>query len=586
MFRWITGELIDRQQEQAYLAAAWPQTRVMAGIVFGLTTMIISGLIYLNLTVQNFDPDLLYMLVPLRVLQTACYAFVFLICLRNARPAAYPYAIMATQVATLFAEVGNNALAVLPYATGDTPPMPFIIVILLTYYTLIPARFSYTILFGVITSVVYCVTAWMYFSTTGYLMLMFAFVNVVGISYGRFVNRLQRQEFLSRLEIERAENEAQAAKQVAEAASAEKSRFIAVASHDLRQPLHAMGLWIDTLGDQIRNGQTSALTDTVSHLTVAKDSLDGLLDRLLHASHLDSGTTVLKPETLAVEQVLLGLEARFGESAKQKNITLHVRSQSLHGVSDAVLLARILDNLTDNAIKYSLAGGRVLVGVRRGPGAESLRVQVWNTGEQIPPAEQERIFEEFHQAARRAPGDYRGLGLGLSIVKRLCQLLEHQIRARSHATGVTMFEITLAAATPDTRAEPAEQKPLSRYEGQHLAVLVIDDDAEIRDAMHSLLSRWGMTVHLAADRAQAESQMVSHTPDLIITDQHLQQGDNGIDVARHLVACFNLDVPVLLMSGETATESLKQASESGYRLLTKPVKPAQLRMVISQLVAG
>tara|TARA_R110002072_G_scaffold1164_4_gene9650 strand:- start:14046 stop:15824 length:1779 start_codon:yes stop_codon:yes gene_type:complete len=590
MLNKITGELTDQFREGAYLDSAWPRHKLFGRSLFGAGSVILCAVVALNLSDDLISSQIITVLVPVRVLQILACVFVFLISFSAERPRGYHYGIFATLFATIFAEFANDILVTLPSADGDTPPMPFLTVIIFIYYTLVPTRLSFTILLGAITTVLYTFAASLFFPNVLYLLLELIFVNLIGISYGRFINQLQRQDYLFRIELEHesaerqhAETQAIEARRIAEQASIEKSKFIAVASHDLRQPLHAMGLWIDTLYEQVQDQSDQRLVETVTHLTRAKDSLDGLLDRLLHASHLDSGTTVVKPGPLLLSEVLRDTENRFRELAARKNIEIRLRSGSHTIISDDILLTRILDNLMDNAIKYAFSDSRVLLGCRRS--GNLVRLQVWNRGEQIPIEQTQHIFDEFHQSARGDGHSFRGLGLGLSIVKRLCELLGHPIRVKSSNSGWTMFEIQVPLA--EGAKIPTDNAPrLSPFEDLDLRVLVIDDDSEILEAMEQLLTRWNIEVMCAVNQKQALSACESKQPDLIISDQHLGNNENGISVVSFLLKTFDADWPIILMSGETSAESLKIANDTGYPLFTKPVKPANLRLAILQAMGA
>jgi CheY-like chemotaxis protein len=251
------------------------------------------------------------------------------------------------------------------------------------------------------------------------------------------------------------------------------------------------------------------------------------------------------------------------------------------------MLKRILDNLIANALRYT-QGGRVLVGARRR--GDSIRIEVYDTGPGIPAEALDDIFLEFHQLGNPERDRRKGLGLGLAIVKRLAELLGHRIEVRSTVGRGSRFAVTLPAASLTTSAgQPfsSTQAPTAFALGEDLQgrrVLVLDDDASVLEAMRVLLERWGCDVVTAATPEEAEASVTSTSPDLLIVDYRLRHHASGIDTIGRLSALARTAVPALVITGDTAPDRLREAQESGYPLLHKPVKPAQLRSVMRHLV--
>lgn len=367
----------------------------------------------------------------------------------------------------------------------------------------------------------------------------------------------------------------------AEQANAAKTRFLAAASHDLRQPIHALGLLFATLADRVRDAGTAPLLEQIDG---AVEAIDSMLNSLLDISKLDAG--VVRPDVGAVDlaTLLRRLDNEHQPIAALTGSRLRVRPAHAVVLSDPSMLVRILDNLVSNALRYT-HDGRVLVGARRR--GDAIRVEVYDTGPGIPAEALDDIFLEFHQLGNPERDRRKGLGLGLAIVKRLADLLGHRIEVRSTVGRGSRFAVILplSAERPHRGAAP----PLAAALGDDLQgrrVLVLDDDASVLDAMRSLLERWGCDVVTAATPEEAEASIAStaRPPDLLIVDYRLRHHASGIQTIEQLRARAGAPVPALVVTGDTAPDRLREAQESGYPLLHKPVKPAQLRSVMRHLV--
>lgn len=390
----------------------------------------------------------------------------------------------------------------------------------------------------------------------------------------------------------RFENEALAARlqeqvQETERASLEKTRFLTTASHDLRQPLHAISLFGATLENQLQGKQEG----THAHrLMQAVNALSHSLETMLDVSRIDAG--VVKPvlQSVPLDPVLLTLDDVFGALAEQRGLQLRIRASGLHARSDPQLLSRILSNLIDNALKYTAAGGVVVAARVK---ADRVWIDVRDTGAGIAPDQRERIFDEFYQVGNPGRDRAQGLGIGLSIVKRLSRLMDHPIVMRSRPGRGTLFRISLPHeakpedgrpdATPGHGAPDAvSPEPLPRR------VLLLDDEADIRQAMTALLGTWGVQLTAVGSESQAVQVMqgASETGapfDLLICDYRLSEEANGADVGLRLRARFDAGLPFLLISGETAPDRLKQVHELGIALLAKPVDATVLRRMMSAM---
>jgi signal transduction histidine kinase len=363
-----------------------------------------------------------------------------------------------------------------------------------------------------------------------------------------------------------------------EAANLAKSRFLAAASHDLRQPLHALNLFVTQLRRETDQAEQARLVERIDASVAA---MNELFSSLLDISKLDAGVVTPSVSDFPVDDLLKRIEMTFAAAAREKGLRLRVISNRAFIRSDFILLERILLNLVSNAIRYTVGGG-VMVGCRRR--GDTLRIEVWDSGIGIPEDQRSSIFREFYQLPAAERDRSCGLGLGLAIVDRLCRLLGHPIELISQLGRGSRFVVVVATAP---RRRLIEQ-PLETVTDQTMGklVLVIDDDALVLDSMRGALKSWGCNVVTASSGAAALACLaeLERTPDLIISDYRLADGDNGIRAIERLRKALRAPVPAFLISGDTAPERLREARASGYYLLHKPVLPITLRATISQLL--
>ena len=382
-------------------------------------------------------------------------------------------------------------------------------------------------------------------------------------------------------DLKRREAALEAARRSAEQANVAKTRFLAAASHDLRQPIHALGLLFATLADRVRDEST---VPVLKQIDGAVDAIDSMLNSLLDISKLDAG--VVRPEIGPVDLAPL-LERLNDEHQPIAIVTgnrLRVRPADAVVLSDAAMLQRILANLVSNALRYTV-DGRVVVGARRC--GRSIRIEVYDNGPGIPADALEDIFLEFHQLGNPERDRRKGLGLGLAIVKRLADLLGHGIEVRSTVGRGSRFSVTLPwSATPQRTATHSAAVAAVGADLHGKRVLVLDDDVAVLDAMSSLLERWGCDVITTTTPEEAEAGIASDSgpPDMLIVDYRLRRHASGIETIARLQALAGNRIPALVITGDTAPDRLREAQESGYPLLHKPVKPAQLRAVMRQLL--
>jgi signal transduction histidine kinase/DNA-binding NarL/FixJ family response regulator len=363
-----------------------------------------------------------------------------------------------------------------------------------------------------------------------------------------------------------------------EAANLAKSRFLAAASHDLRQPLHALNLFVAQLRGETDPVEKGRLVTRIDAAVVA---MNELFDALLDISKLDAGVLAPSISEFPVDHLLERIEMTFMAAAREKGLRLRVVSNGAWISSDFILLERILLNLVSNAVRYTVKGG-VVVGCRRHAGR--LRIDVCDSGIGIPDDQRRNIFGEFCQLATTELDRRGGLGLGLAIVDRLCRLLDHPIEVSSRLGRGSRFAISVPLGSPLRSAVQPPQAAVDHATGKF--VVVIDDDTLILDGMRGVLKSWGCSVVTAGSESEALAVLTGHErpPDLIISDYRLGDGKTGFELIERLRGTFGASIPAFLISGDTAPERLHEASASGYYLLHKPVLPITLRAVVSQLL--
>ena len=366
-----------------------------------------------------------------------------------------------------------------------------------------------------------------------------------------------------------------------ELANLAKSRLLAVASHDLRQPLHALNLFVARLRDEPEPVERDRLIGKVES---AVDSMNELFDALLDMSRLDAG--VLEPNVthFPLQRLLQRIETTFAGSAREKGLRLRVAPTRTWVRSDFILLERVLFNLASNAVRYT-ARGAVAIGCRhRG---DLVRIDVLDSGPGIAPELQRDIFCEFYQAGGPQV-DHGGLGLGLSIVERLCQLLGHEIELDSWPDRGARFSIFVPrVAAVSTEQEAVESLGLTEAVTGRL-VVVVDDDQLVLDGMRDLLESWGWQVVTCVSAADGLAELTgnNHAPDLIISDCRLAGSRSGIEAIQSLRIAFSAQIPAFLISGDTGPERLRESNAAGHVLLRKPVSPMALRTTIGRIVGA
>ena len=373
---------------------------------------------------------------------------------------------------------------------------------------------------------------------------------------------------------------------IAEQANVAKSRFLAAASHDLRQPVHALGMFVSALRDRVMDAEAERL---VGHIDGSVEALDSLFVALLDISRLDAGIVQTQIEPFAVGPMLERICADHAGEAAAKGIRLALHPCSAMVQSDAVLIERIVRNIVANAVRCTRSG-RVVVGCRRrGP---RLVIEVWDTGRGIARDQQKRVFEEFYQLDNPERDRAKGLGLGLAIVRRLSLLLDCPVTLVSEPGKGSVFRIAVPlpqASPPSSEARPAAATAAAAAAATSGGlILVVDDEFAIQEAMRSLLVGWGYEIIVAGSCAQMLELIADcpARPDLIICDYRLRDGENGIETILRLQSEFNAEIPAMLITGDTGPDRLQEAQASGFLLLHKPVPRGRLRAAIGNLISA
>jgi two-component system CheB/CheR fusion protein len=375
------------------------------------------------------------------------------------------------------------------------------------------------------------------------------------------------------------------AKLEAELANTAKSRFLAVASHDLRQPLQALSLLQGLLAKSVESDRARRLVERQGETL---GTITGMLNTLLDINQIESGTVKVEKKSFPINDLLFRLRDELSYPARAKKLDLRVAPCSLWIESDPRLLEQMIRNLLSNALKYTQKG-RILLGCRRR--GRMVSIEIWDTGVGIAEDQLGAIFEEYHQIDNLARERSRGLGLGLSIVQRLGAILGHKVRVKSWPGRGSMFFIE--TPRPENRATrpgaPDEARPAPGQKKRTGEILLVEDDPDIRDLLGQLLAGEGHSVRTAIDGSAALALLSEGRvkPDLLLADFNLPGGMTGLDVVSEVRAALRAPTPSAILTGDITAETLRRIEVAGCDRLSKPVKPAEvLRLVQSLLPEG
>ncbi|MGO4394620.1 hybrid sensor histidine kinase/response regulator [Variovorax sp. M-6] len=379
--------------------------------------------------------------------------------------------------------------------------------------------------------------------------------------------RFENLELIERLQVET--GHAQAAQLKADQANLAKSKFLAAASHDLRQPIHAQGLFLEVLA---RSKLSAAQYDALANARATWQASAEMLDTLLDFSRIEAGVVEPQMQDFQLQPLLNRIENELAPQADAKGIVYRSRETHAAVRSDPALVALILRNLVSNAIRYTDSGGVLVASRRRG---NELLIEVWDTGIGIEPTQHREIFREFHQLGNAERDRRKGLGLGLAIAQGLARALGHTLSLVSEPQRGSVFRLALPLAQVGVASGRLEV-PAGHARVFDVRVLVIDDDEAVRAGMRQLLRAWGCECDVADSIEEALALARANPPGLVISDYRLRELRTGAEAITTLRAEFGERLPALLITGDTAPQRLREARASGVPLLHKPVSPDQL----------
>jgi two-component system, sensor histidine kinase len=385
-------------------------------------------------------------------------------------------------------------------------------------------------------------------------------------------------------DLEQRNTDVRAAMGQAEQSAKARARVLAAASHDLRQPLHALSVYSAVLASKPAPDLLNEVSINIDQIV---RSLGNLLNGLLDLSRLSAGNYVPEHQELSLDTLIAGVCSEYSQAAAHKGLTLVQELQPVRIMGDAVAVARIARNLLDNAVKYTDTGEvRVVTRVDDPGNAPSAVLSVSDTGKGIPAAEQAKIFEEFYQLDNPGRDRSKGVGLGLAIVQRLCELVAAKILVESTVGEGTEFRVLMPAMLGAAIASPVEETGTSWVSLEGRRCYVVDDERDIRNSMRALLGVWGVQALTADSVKDADALFAQHgPPDLLIVDLRLAGEEHGAHLADRLQKHHGA-FPVLIITGETSSDALHEAHERGYTLLQKPIAAEVLRRSIINMVGA
>ncbi len=410
---------------------------------------------------------------------------------------------------------------------------------------------------------------------TGLLLIMFLAVNFFLAARGhRQYRELIRSQFENVQLMERLAEE----KLIAERAVIAKSRFLAAASHDLRQPLHAMGLFLSALRQ--RESAPNKL-EIIDDMGKSAEALNGLFNSLLDVSRLDAEIIEFSPTHVTARAMFDRLRAQFMQQTDEKGIRLKVDPELHVFFCDSILLERVLRNLLSNAVQYTASGSITLRCEDHSDGSKLVTLQ--DTGIGIPVDAVDDVFSEYYQLNNPARDRRKGLGLGLAIVRRLCELMDMPLEMQSVEGEGTIFRLIVPGGDPAQIKRVTQHTTTMQATGRR--VLVIDDEVQVLQSMRHMLEGWGCEVMLAESARDALKviALTNETPEIIVSDYRLGDDHNGVDAVAAIRESVELEIPAIIITGDTSPERLKEVKETGLRLLHKPVSPDELHQIMHEL---
>ncbi|MBB1396700.1 hybrid sensor histidine kinase/response regulator [Pseudoalteromonas sp. SG44-8] len=372
--------------------------------------------------------------------------------------------------------------------------------------------------------------------------------------------------------------EQNAARAQAEAADKQKSQFIAAASHDIRQPLQALFFFIDAL--KHKNKQVE-LISMLTHMESSALSMSDLLNSLLDISKLDAKQVIPNPQHTYLTPIFEQLAKEFLPLAEKQKIHFRFDANSLISYIDRTLLKQVLSNFLNNAFRYTYKGEIILSATQE---VDTIKISVSDTGIGIESDKKEIIFQEFYQVANPCGDRKKGIGLGLSIVKKLCKLQSWPLQVESTLGEGSVFSIKLPLGNAKLTRETDISKPFSLIKG--LKLLIIDDSKEILTGISFWLEKWGcefVSVHSEAE-AIGELHRLQFIPDIILSDYNLEDDMNGIRAVKNIRTILGNIVPAVILTGDTSADRISLINSSGLVYLSKPIVPLKLIATLNKLI--
>lgn len=400
------------------------------------------------------------------------------------------------------------------------------------------------------------------------------------------LNKMLVRTYITQLELEIANSALVLQKHAAEKANIDKSRFLAAASHDLRQPLYAMELFLGGLAQDIGEdeGKRAYL---LSRLRYAMESMRKMFSSLLDMSRFDAGVITPDKRNISINMLLHMLDLKFSDEFSRKGLRLIVRPTDHWGYSDPVLIQRVLENFVSNALKYTDSGGVLVACRRRG---DNISLEVWDTGRGIKQSEIDTIFDAFHQLDNPERDRKKGVGLGLSIVDQIAHLLDTPVSVRSRYGKGSVFSIMLPRGDREQIAQYEADRviQINRKIFFDLKVWIVDDDVDILEGLQLQLETWGCVTRTFENPEQVKAFIDKNSglPGLLICDLRLRDHRSGIEVIEMVSARGTGEIPAIIITGDTGPMELQMINRTGIPLLHKPVTAEKLQQTIAQVLEG
>ncbi len=390
--------------------------------------------------------------------------------------------------------------------------------------------------------------------------------------------------------LERSNHELQTAKDNAERSNLSKTQFLAAASHDVLQPLNAATLLVSSLSTIQNTDQGERLCGQIDR---SLQTMTALLRSLLYITRLDAGDIQPEWQSVSIKALFDSIMSDFEPVISQKNLKFRFAHKDLHVHSDPTMLRRILQNIVANAIYYTNDGGVALIAGKHG---DRVRIRIADTGIGIEEQQYEKIFQEFHRCNRIPHTQDQpdaGLGLGLAIVQRMVRTLNHSLTLNSRVGQGSCFQLSMLGAEPSIHTPTSDT--MQRFTNDAVVgsrlhntnILLIENDLDVLSAMESLLTQWGCKLRTATATQQALDIVADKTwqTHIIIADQHLDGDDLGTTTINHLHTLSGENIPAVIVTANPSKELTREAEKNGIEVLLKPVKPAQLRALLTHLVS-